>query len=256
MPEETKDAVSQDAPEAQAPPTPEIAGSSGKEGSERIGTDAGRLEETLQSLTSKVESLEERLPDLVDARFKSSKDKNIYKMQRDLEEVRGLIEASGGDFSKVQSRLERDAIEQRFAELEARISGGAGGTAPAQDERERLKDDTAKFLSGKEAELGIALSNDELKQLAGKKEYHSEREWFEELTTALVKKARGQSVSPAAAAQPASKGAMPLSGNDLVAQYNEEKKSLGRGEHAALGLVKLKRKYRDLAKEHDVDFPY
>lgn len=256
MPEETKDAVSQDDPKSEATPTPQIAGSSGKEGSERTGTDAGRLEETLQSIAKKVDSLEERLPDLVDARFKSSKDKNIYKMQRDIEEVRGLIEASGGDFSKVESTLERNAIEQRFAELEAKLSGGAGGTAAAQDERERLANETAKFLSGKEEDLGIALSQDELKSLAEMKEYRSEREWYEELTTALVKKARGKSVSPAATASPATKGASPLSGGDLVAQYDEEKKSLGRGEHAALGLVKLKRKYRELAKEHDVDFPY
>jgi hypothetical protein len=257
MPEETKDAVSQDAPEAKAPPTPEISGSSEQASSERTGTDAGSIEETLQSLTEQVKGLEQKLPDLVDARFKSSKDKNIYQMRQDIDELRTIVEASGGDFSKVESQLERGALMRRLDEMEQQIrSGGAGGTAAAQDAQSRLEQETAKFLSEKESELGIQLSDDELKSLASKKAYRTEADWYKELTTALVKKAKGESIPVAAVAQPSTTGAGKISPDELVAQYEKEKQSIGRGVNAALPLTNLKHKYRKMAREAGVEFPY
>jgi hypothetical protein len=229
--------------EPKGEPTLKVPGGSSGQSSEtqQQGGESALLKR-FDALESKLGSLEQKLPDLVDARFKSSKDKNIYAMKQDVAELKQLIEASGGDFSRVKGDVEANELRQRFAELEAQVKG-AGGTAapkPAAAFREAA---TAEKLRKAE----IPFDDPEYTALVDRyaDAPMSDEQWLtlvDMFTDRRSTKAAKQTNAGEAAAVTES-GTPPPEGQDaLRAAYEEEKKDL-RGQPNAI--IALKMAYRE-----------
>ena len=150
MTDEVLDEVQEDAGDATAPPVPEVP-SSAVGGSAEF--DAAAFEGRLDALGEKLSVLD-NLDDLVDARFKSGKDKRYAKV----EEIYDWVKRSGGDPEVIQGDLEISELRQR---LEAVESGGAGGTAPVVDAQTQMSGDATTILR----DAGIAFNDPEYLQL-------------------------------------------------------------------------------------------
>ena len=127
MTEEVKDAATQDeSGEPTGRAMPEVpSGSSPVASSAQPSEDVGKaILERLDQIEAKVS--DDRLSDLVDARVKSDKDIRFNKVQTELSEMRDVVEASGGDFSKVEGQLTIDRLNQRIDNLEAGVGVDLG----------------------------------------------------------------------------------------------------------------------------------
>lgn len=219
MPEETKDAPVKGAEEAQAPPVPEVSASSAPESSAGPGIDAEAL---ARQITESVQAdLQKQLDDLVDARFKSGKDRRFAKV----DEIYDWVKRSGGDPSKIESDLTISELRQR---LEAVEKGGDGGASPVSAPQGKIQAETEELLKDIKDELGVEFSREELESLAGAKVYTNNAQWYAELSKAAVKKSKQGAVTPAATV--GASGSVVAKSGDADAVAAELEKLLNSGE--------------------------
>ena len=211
MPDDNTDVQTTDEGDTQAPPTPDISAGSADASSDTIGFDAAAFE---TKMFERLDKLEESLPDLVDARFKSDKDKRFVKLAK-ADEILAAVEAAGGDPEKIRGKLESDALLNRIEALES--SGGAGGTAPAEDaQKQKLQDETAELLREAKAEHGIDISDAELKELAESKDFRSPLEWRNAVSSLIVKTAKQGNIGAGASAGSSGAAATPSDDDELL----------------------------------------
>ncbi len=212
MPDDVKDAQTKDEGDTQELPIPDISAGSVPAGSEMIGFDAAAFE---SRMFERLDQIEESLPDLVDRRFKSDKDKRFVKLAK-ADEILAAVEAAGGDPEKIRGQLETDALLNRIEALE-QGSGGAGGTAPAEDaQKQKLQDETAELLREAKAEHGIDISDEELKELAESKDFRSPLEWRNAVSSLIVKTAKQGNIGAGASAGASGAAATPSDDDELL----------------------------------------
>jgi hypothetical protein len=187
MTEEVQDAQPTGEAEAQELPTPEISAGSTDAGSAQPGLDVETLADKI------LERLEPVVDDKVDARFKSGKDTRFSKV----EEIAAWVKESGGDFEKVRGALTESQLLNRIDALEAQISGGAVGTAPAGN----FQADIDGILK----EAGFDPHSPEAMAIRtewSKSQYPSETDALKGLTRHTVKAVKQGNVTAAAAVSP------------------------------------------------------
>ena len=168
--------------EAEGSPTPQVSGGSREAGSVATGPDASALEKKLAALEEKLE----KLPDLIDARVKSTKDKRF----QDLDKIKQYLDEAQGD-AKLAAR---NMLLDDMLEKPAPVQSGAPGRATAEDAEGK----TAKFLNDLKDESGVELSDEELKQVWGGKRYTTWDDAFKDVRKAAFKKAKGESIGAGA----------------------------------------------------------
>ena len=211
MPDEDKDVQPKDEGDTQAPPTPDISAGSVDASSEMIGFDADAFE---LKFFERLDKLEETLPDLVDARFKSDKDKRFVKLAK-ADEILAAVEAAGGDPEKIRGKLESDALLNRIEALES--SGGAGATVPAEDaQKQKLQNDAAELLTKARAEHGVEITDEELDELMGTQARWTGPEWLSAVSSLIVKKAKQGNIGDGASAGSSGTAVTPTDDDELL----------------------------------------
>lgn len=179
MPDEVKDEGSKGEEEQGALPTPEISAGSKDAGSAQPGIDVDAL----------AEKLAPKIDEAVDRRFKSSTDRRWDRFDKTVEEMRGIIEMSGGDPDKVKGALREQELEQRLEALEG-SEGDRGGSSPTD-----LEAVAAKILST----AGIKFDDEVVTDWANQN-FVTERDAVEALSKTVAKKVKQDAGVPAAAA--------------------------------------------------------
>jgi len=186
MTEKAQDALPVVEREPEGAPLPEVSGGSAVVGSATTGPDASVLEKRLAALEEKLE----KLPDAIDARVKSTKDKRF----QDLAEVKQYLDEAKGDAKLAARNMLLDQMMEEGKEP-AKVQVGAQGRATDGD----LEDQTAKFLNDLKDESGVELSDEELKRVWGGKRYTNLQDAFKDVRKAAFKKAKGESIGAGAA---------------------------------------------------------
>lgn len=235
MPDETKDAPVADVVETPAPPVPEVSPSSPPESSAGQGLDAEALVgQVAEQVSAKLTA---ELDNLVDARFKSAKDKRFSKV----DEIAEWVKKAGGDMKAIQGDLTINELRSRLEAIESGRDAGPS-SPPPQD----IQAETAKLLDDLKGELGVDFTREELEQLAGSKAYSNNAQWYATLSSAAVKKAKSGGVTPAAVV--GSSGTAPPVGDDQEALLNEMN-SLYAGDKGSLSLPKNKQRLKELSEK-------
>lgn len=99
MSEDLKDASTQDDSGSGAPPMPDPEGSG--QGSATEGQALADALARIEDLSNQVSDI----PELIDRRFKSGQDRNVSRIEKDVDELRELIEKSGGDYDVVATDI-------------------------------------------------------------------------------------------------------------------------------------------------------
>lgn len=123
MTEEQRDALPEGAAEEQERPTPVVSSGLPAVGSEGPGLDSATLVTDISAQV--MAGITEALPELIDRRFKSAKDKRFAKV----EEILDAVKEAGGDPSKIEGRLRDQDLYSRLDSIEALLSSEAGGAA-------------------------------------------------------------------------------------------------------------------------------
>jgi len=180
MTEQTQDVPAEVTEEPKAPPTPTISAESKPESSAKAEFNAEAFEKRFNQLEEAVS----KLPDLVDARFKSTTDKSF----QDVRKVAKYLEQFGGDVDKAVREM---AIDEMIEQRGGRDFGKSTSTvaqAPSDFDKR-----TAEILE----EAGIPPDDPELIELA-KTPVSSEGEWYRKITKLGVRRAKQGSVTSAA----------------------------------------------------------
>ena len=197
-------------------PTPTISAGSEPAGSVETGFDA----ETFEQKLAQIEDQLSKLPDLIDARVKSTKDKRFSK----LEKWEEMIVAAGGDPEKIRPTVERDELLNRIDSLEKRLSGDPGRSSATgtQVSEEEVKAATAKILS----EAGIVPTEEvvaEIKALSAEPVFKVD-DWYAKVAGYATKKIKQGGVTASAAVGKPGKPASPQSGDELLAEIEQLQK--------------------------------
>ncbi len=213
MPDEVKDDIQEGEEESQELPIPDISAGSTEAGSAQPGFDAAAFEDSF------FERLDTVLDDKVDARVKSIKDRRLNVLAK-ADEILAAVEAAGGDPEKIRGKLESDALLNRIEALES--SGGAGGTAPAEDtQKQKLQNETAELLREAKAEHGIDISDAELKELAESKDFRSPLEWRNAVSSLIVKTAKQGNIGAGASAGASGAAALPADDQEILDEIEQ-----------------------------------
>ncbi|RLC83663.1 MAG: hypothetical protein DRJ03_16525 [Chloroflexi bacterium] len=241
MTENTMDAPATGEQGRQELPVPEISGGSGQAGSAGDGLTLASLAETIQAIGSKLDGLD----DLVDARVKSAKDKNVnglFKQIGSLERIQELLTKFEGNTAAVERELAVDKL----------LAGGDPGRSAPQvqdDSRQRMMAYAEKILTAND----ISFDDPDVVALT-QTSVSSVEDYFEGLTTVVAKKLRQGSVpASAATGTGGSQSTTPAATSDaFTASYLEDKAKIRQGDVDSL--MKLKWRYADAAKEQGVEF--
>lgn len=185
MTESAQDALPVVEREPEGSPIPEVSGGSPEAGSATTGPDASALESKLAALEEKLE----KLPDLIDARVKSTKDKRF----QDLEKVKQYLDEAKGDAKLAARNMLLDQMMEEGKEP-ARVQAGASGKATGED----IEGKTAKFLNDLRDESGVDLSDEEVAQIWQGKRYTNLDDAFKDARRAAFKKAKGEKIGAGA----------------------------------------------------------
>lgn len=229
-----KDEVPQDAEELKAPPTPKAS-----DGSE----EAGSAEIDLSSLASEIESIKQevsKIPDMVDARFKSTKDRSVAGLVNRVDEIVSWVEKAGGDAGKIAGDLRLSQLEQELAELRD------GGTAAASPKAENLADVSEDVLTRYE----IAFNDADYLQLVAQSPAQSPEGWRRILEPWARKKSSKSSkaagVTAAAAAGESGQAASPEGEQEAL---TAELQSFYAGEHGSLTEPENRKRIKEISKK-------
>lgn len=185
MTEKAQDALPAVEQEPKGSPIPEVSGGSVEAGSATTGPDVGALEKKL----ARIEETLTKLPDLIDARVKSTKDKRF----QDLDKIKAYLDEAKGDPKLAARNMVLDEMVEK-AEAPARVQGSALGGATTEDAESK----TAKFLNDLKDESGVELSDEELAHIWGGKRYTNWDDAFKDAKKAAWKKAKGESIGAGA----------------------------------------------------------
>jgi len=237
MTEGQQDALPAVEQEPAGKPIPQVSGGSPEEGSAAAGPDASALAKELAELRTRLD----KLPEEIDARFKSGKDKRFAKV----DEIYEWVKASGGDPKKIEDRVERQVLLERLEALEKpeSVQVGAHGGAADKDAESR----TAKFLNDLKDESGVELTDEELGQIWGGRRYTNWDDAFRDARKPAFKKAKGETIVPAAVVAEGGRTAQVT--GDLAEKYKSEM-TAARGKGHAAGR-EIKAKYRKLGVDVD-----
>jgi len=209
MTDNVRDAIPVVEQEPGKKPLPDVSGGSAEAGSATTGPDVGALVKELAEVKARLD----KLPEDIDARFKSGKDKRLAKV----DEIYEWVKAAGGDASKIEDKVERQVLLERLEALEKPTgSGGALGRATAEDHERK----TAEFLNDLKDRSGIAFTDEELKAAWNGKRYTRIEDAFKDVERAAWKKAKQGNVGAGAAVgSPGGQTAEGETDEELVAKY-------------------------------------
>lgn len=237
MTDEVQDEVQEDAGDVSAPPVPEVASSTAAGSTEfDAATFAGRLDTFEATL--------EGLPDMIDARFKSTKDKSVAGLLNKADEILSWAEKAGGDPNQIRTDL-------KISELEGMIAAGSGGdagTSPAADSQSLMRDDSGKSLR----EAGIAFDDSEYLQLVADNPGVGREDWNNIVSVFAIRRARkgAKSGSVTAAAAVSESGAAPAPGAEEES-LQQELTEFYAGTHGSLTDPKNTKRMREISAELD-----
>jgi len=245
MTEEVKDAATQDESGAPGRAMPEVPSESSTVASSAQPSDGGSqaILERLDRIEAKVS--DDHISDLVDARVKSDKDIRFNKVQSEISEMREVVEASGGDFSKVEGQLTIDRLNTRIDNLEAGVGTdrGRSGLDPQWQEAQ-VETDIILMAAG--------WAPDDPRYTEFKSRYQgqvSAEKWPSMVETLVDKVGKQTSVNPAAIVTEGG-GIAPAastSDNALQKEYEERLAELRQGDVSAIALLKADMRKKGLS---------
>jgi hypothetical protein len=221
MTEKAQDALPVVEQEPGKKPIPDVSGGSADAGSATTGPDVSSLVKELAEVKARLD----KLPDDIDARFKSGKDKRFAKV----DEIYEWAKKAGGDPKKIEDAVERQVLLERLEALEQPTgSGGAPGRATAED----IESKTAEFLNDLKDRSGIELTDEDLKTVWGGKRYTRFEEASADVERFAWKKAKQANVGAGAAATGGGKQVTQSDTDDeLLEQYEKaSKQPVGKAE--------------------------
>lgn len=238
MPDEVKDTNQGDTQDTSAPPVPSVSDASSDAASAQTGTDVDSIVKRIDSLAEAVEKIGSELPKEVDRRFKQTTDPRFA----DVRKVASYLEAAGNDPELAAKNMLLDQMIEQHEQPQA--SSGDGGSSPAED----IQAETTKLLDNLKAELGVEFSREELESFSSSKAYTSNAEWYGELSTQAVKKAKSGNVGPAAVV--GSSGA-PVVSSDEQESLTNEMTDLYAGKWGSLSLPKNQKRLKEISAKLD-----
>lgn len=245
MTENLEGVSTQDAPDESAgqamPSMP--TGSSAEVSSQPIGEDVGKaILERLDRVEAAVD--EKRISDLVDARVKSDKDRRFDRVEREITDIRSVVEEAGGDFSLVEDRLVIQELQHRLDVLESG-SGVAVGSGALSEEWQIAQVETDIILQS------AGWAHDDPRYEAFKQKYANKvpaDRWPGMVESLVTKIGKQETVSPALVA--AEGGGSPPSGGGseaaLQKEYEERLAEIPQGDVAAIANLKAEYRKRGL----------
>lgn len=239
---DVQDEVPMDAEDVQAPPAPAPSDGSAEAGSP--GTDIAALEGRIAGIEEAIE----KLPDMVDARFKHTKDSSVAGLVNRVDEIVSWVEKSGGDASKITPDLRMAQLETEIAALKE--SGGAVGTAPATGtQAEKTNVAVSTDILGR---YQIEPDNPEYLQFVAHSPPQGAQSW--ELTLEgwaqkhTNKAVKASSITPAAAV--GESGAAPSTTGQEEA-LTQELQDYYAGTHGSLSLPENNKRMKEISAELD-----
>lgn len=244
MTEDVKDASTEDAPEPLSTAMPEVpSGSSAPESSQQIGPDVSQQILSRLDLVETAVS-EKRISDLVDARVKSDKDTRFNRVQTEVDSLREIVEAAGGDFSKVEGTITINELMHRIDVLESGTGIVGGATDLSEDWLEAQVETDIILMSA-----GWAPDDPRYKDFLNKyKGKVSPEKWPAMVETFVGKIGKQESSSPAAVAIEGS-GLPPTSDStaSLEKAYQERLAEIRQGDVRAIANLKQEFRKKGLA---------
>jgi hypothetical protein len=245
MTEDVKDVQPTDVPGAAGTAMPDVpSGSSADVSSQQIGPDVGK--EFLDRLAAVEASVtDQALDDRVDARVKSDKDIRFNRVTDEIHNLREIVEAAGGDFSKVEGTITINELMHRIDVLESG-SGVAPGGGELSEEWTTAQVETDVIL------MSAGWAPDDPRYEDFKNKYRgrvSPDKWPRMVETFVDKIGKQGSSSPAAVTVEGS-GLPPSSDSDatLEKQYQERLAELRQGDVRGIANLKLEFRKKGLAK--------
>lgn len=244
MTEKTEDVLSQDETGATGTAMPDVpSGSSSESSSQQIGPDVGK--EVLARLDAIEASVSDQaLDDRVDARVKSDKDRRFNRVTDEIHDLRAIVEAAGGDFSKVEGDITINELQHRLSVLESG-SGVAPGGGGLSEEWTTAQVETDIILMSAGWAPDDPRYKDFLNKYAGKV---SPEKWPAMVET-FVDKIGKQDSSSSAAVTIEGSGLPPSSDStaSLEKQYKERLAEIRQGDVRAINNLKVEYRKKGLA---------
>lgn len=244
MTEDVKDVQPTDVPGAAGTAMPDVpSGSSADVSSQQIGPDVGK--EVLARLDAIEASVSDQaLDDRVDARVKSDKDRRFNRVTDEIHDLRSIVEASGGDFSKVEGDITINELQHRLSVLESG-SGVAPGGGGLSEEWTTAQVETDIIL------MSAGWPPDDPRYEDFKNKYRgkvSPDKWPSMVETFVGKIGKQDSSSPAAVTVEGS--GLPPSSDSTAAldkQYKERLAEIRQGDIRAINNLKVEFRKKGLA---------
>lgn len=200
-------------PEAgkQAPPTPALSSPSvDKPNSANSPSQSLNADDLIEKLLA-----HPKFKPRLDAAVQSVKDKRFAELER----AKMYLDANGQDVAKARREMLMDEVESQLLAKEN------GGTVPSQPVQGDLQAKTAKLT----AQFGIADNDPELTQLVNSRQWSSEFEWLEAVSTLGARRLRGETPPPPGSLVPDGGSGAPAVLADKATQletYTRELKNL------------------------------
>jgi hypothetical protein len=236
MTENVEDVQPTDVPGAAGTAMPDVpSGSSADVSSQQIGPDVGK--EFLDRLAAVEASVtDQALDDRVDARVKSDKDIRFNRVTDEIHNLREIVEAAGGDFSKVEGTITINELMHRIDVLESG-SGVAPGGGELSGEWTTAQVETDIILMSAGWAPDDPRYQDFLNKYKGKVK---PEQWPKMVETFVGKIGKQDSSSPAAVTVEGS-GLPPSSDStaSLEKQYKERLAEIRQGDVRAINTLKF-----------------
>lgn len=244
MTENVEDVQPTDVPDATGTAMPDVpSGSSADVSSQQIGSDVGK--EVLARLDAIEASVSDQaLDDRVDARVKSDKDRRFNRVESEIHDIRGIVEAAGGDFSKVEGDLTINELMHRIDVLESG-SGVAPGGGELSEEWTTAQVETDIILMS----AGWAPDDPRYKDFLNKYKGKVKPENWPKMVETFVGKIGKQDSSSPAAVTVEGSGLPPSSDStaSLEKQYQERLAEIRHGDIRSMNNLKVEFRKKGLA---------
>ena len=181
--------VKSGAEEQVAPPVPEV--------SEVSGPAPSAPELDIDALAQKLEErLLPKFTEVAERRAQGIVDKRSYQFER----VADYLKAAGGDPKRAAREMAIDEMTEEHLRRQTETSASPG-TEP-KSTGVSFADETASLLAKIEADSGVSVSPDDLKGLIAERQktgkaYRSRAEYYADISSLAIKRAKQGSVSPA-----------------------------------------------------------
>lgn len=252
MPEGTKDEALKGEQEAKELPVPTLSGDSDGAGSAGSGIDISALANQVK------EQLSKDLPDLIDARFKSAKDKRFSRLDTyatEFEAMAKYLEDAGGDAAKAARNYKIDRM------LEQEVSGGDPGRSAGQERQgegrvpeETVQQSAMDILK----KYDVPATHPSVAELAFKMNGATLDQYLSELdrvAKSLGSQQRHENIPPSAVQSEGTGLTTSDTYEALNKAYQQELSKLRPGQEYINGKQRLKDKYAAIAREKGIKLP-